>query len=138
MPTEALRRKYAERWLGKLNKKESALNIDASALSEQISKKTDGFSYAFLQELFVSAGTKAINLSDVNAPVDFATILLNYADELRPQIKAAETVIEPAVTTKVGTFLTWFPPNVINQLLFAWASFSTIAAFLLLFYPLHR
>ena len=92
LPTNILRREYAEKWLAKV----VAHNVngvhikfqDHKVLAEKIANETEGFSYAYMKELFLSFLLSVANArSSGGVPNQSEALLLKQTVALKKQIK---------------------------------------------------
>lgn len=111
LPREELRKQFAAKWVRKLRDLESDPDIgrlfnrrDDLAIADDVAKKTDGWSFAFLKELFLSfllrfAHDKSLNQENLLNTADIERLLFDQIDHLQLQIlksKDTEKGIEEA------------------------------------------
>lgn len=85
LPAPAERLRYARRWNDSL---QTEMRIEAQVLAEVV-ERTDGFSFAYLKELFVSAMMEWINSP---GPKEMGAVLLERVARLREQMSRAKSV----------------------------------------------
>ena len=85
LPAADERLRYARRWSDAL---QTEMRIDERALTEVV-RLTDGFSFAYLKELFVSAMMEWINSP---GPKAMGTVLPERVARLREQMSRAKSV----------------------------------------------
>jgi len=100
LPTEELRRKYAIKWIHKISTLKAGVSFgdDVEMLAQDIAKETDGWSYAFLKELFVSFLLRVAHDRARSRTRDSngASVLMDQIVALSKQIAAIAAVKAPS------------------------------------------
>jgi len=93
LPTRTLRKAFAAKWLGKIGSLEHHASFEKGEeeLAESIADKTDGWSFAFLKELFISfllgmAHDKSTAIQQGRAVMQGETVLFKQLEILSGQI----------------------------------------------------
>jgi hypothetical protein len=113
-PTREYRRDLAKKWLKEINRLKSTVpsahaiqlpvpDTDIAALAQKIANKTDGFSFAYMKELFISF--LLIVASRDGGSVANESLLLKQVGTLTAQIQKATPVQEPHKKSGLRKFL---------------------------------
>lgn len=89
LPAVPERARYIERWVETL---EPAMRPSAQSVASIAAEPTEGFSFAYLKELFVSATMRWINAPEIGRSMDL--ILLEQAALLHGQLGSARVIAE--------------------------------------------
>jgi hypothetical protein len=76
---------FIKQWIQKLKDCAVTFTDDIDKLAEELAKHTDNFSFAFLEELFVSS--QLVRLRDPDEPLPGEELLRRQVKQLRSQIK---------------------------------------------------
>jgi transitional endoplasmic reticulum ATPase len=85
LPSHALRVTFIKKWIQKLKDCAVTFTDDTDKLAEELAKHTENFSFAFLEELFVSS--QFVRLRDPDEPLPGEELLRRQVKQLRSQIK---------------------------------------------------
>jgi len=119
LPNETLRKQFSFKWIKKARESTSEVEnlfarTDDEAIAGDIAKRTEGWSFAFLKELFVSfllryAHDKSLDETKVFTPGDVETILFDQITKLAVQILKPEPPVNFQFQSQ------WAPPGFMNN-----------------------